>query len=239
MVRGKQWCYDSGLRIPLIIRWPQSFPAMEGLTAGRVNDQLISTIDLTATALAIAGVAKPASMQGRTFLGPDAEPPRTYVFGARDRSDETTFRIRTVRDKRYRYIRNFMPQRPFLQLNRYKEAQYPVIRLMRKLHAEGKLTPPQAVLMAPQRPAEELYDLTNDPYEIRNLANSPQHQGVLKRMRAALNEWLQDTDDQGRFPEDPAVIEYYERLMREHYDDQLKQANEPLKRQPSQSRPGE
>ena len=136
-------------------------------------------------------------MQGRVFLGTKADPPRQYAFGARDRCDETVFRIRTVRDARYRYIRNFMPERPFLQLNRYKERSYPMIPLMRKLHEEGKLTPVQAVLMAAKRPAEELYDLEKDPYEIRNLADSPEHQDVLKRLRAALEQWIDESGDQG------------------------------------------
>ena len=113
-----------------------------------------------------AGIEKPQGMQGRVFLGDQAEEPRRYVFGMRDRGDETVDRIRTVRDERYRYIRNFMPERPFLQLNRYKERQYPVIALMRELHARGELNETQAVLLAPSRPEEELYDTIVDPYEI-------------------------------------------------------------------------
>lgn len=218
MVRGKQWCYDSGLHVPLIIRWPASIPTPKAFKPGTVDDQLISAIDLTATTLAIAGVKKPPAMQGRVFLGPDADPARTYVFGARDRCDETVFRICTARDQRYRYIRNFMPERPFLQRNRYKETSYPVIRLMRELHAEGKLTPVQAALLAPRRPAEELYDLANDPYETRNLADSPDHQEIRKRMRAALDAWIESTDDQGRFPEDPKVIEDYQNRQNQKYN---------------------
>ena len=92
-------------------------------------------------------------MQGRVFLGDRAEPPREYAFGARDRCDETVFRFRTVRDARYRYIRNFTPDRPFLQANDYKEQQYPVWNLLKELHAEGKLTPVQDRLCAPTMPA--------------------------------------------------------------------------------------
>src|SRR5207249_6135252 len=133
---------------------------------------LLAAIDLLPTMLALAGIAKPEKMQGEIFLGDQAGPPREYVFGARDRCDETVFRFRTVRDRRYRYIRNFTPERPFLQTNDYKERSYPVWNLLKELHAQGKLTPAQAFLTAPTMPAEELYDLEADPHEIRNLATS-------------------------------------------------------------------
>ena len=110
-------------------------------------------------------------MQGEIFLGDRAAPPRKYVFGARDRCDETVFRFRTVRTDRYRYIRNFTPERPFLQANDYKERSYPVWNLLKELDAEGKLTPLQKFLTAPTMPQEELYDELADPYETVNLAN--------------------------------------------------------------------
>ena len=229
MVRAKQWCYDSGLHVPLVIRWPKNFPAPPQYRPGSVSDQLIAAIDLAATTLAIAGAKRPPKMQGRVFLGPEADPPREYAFGARDRCDETVFRIRTVRDRRYRYLRNFMPERPFLQLNRYKERSYPMIPLMRKLHAEGKLTPAQAVLLAPSRPAEELYDLENDPYEIHNLAGSPEHQEVLRRMRAVLEKWIEESGDQGRTREPPEIVRFWEDKMKETYDARTKRLDEQQK----------
>ena len=226
MVRGKQWPYDSGLRIPLLIRWPRGIPAPERFEAGTVDDRLIASIDITATTLSIAGVEPPLTMQGRVFLGSRAAPPRRFVFGGRDRGDETVFRIRTVRAQRYRYLRNFMPERPFLQMNRYKEWSYPVLRLMRELHAEGKLDEVQSVLMAPRRPPEELYDLEEDPYEIRNLAASPEHQDVLETLRAALETWIVESNDQGRFPESPEIIRYWEERMKESYDERLRRRAE-------------
>lgn len=226
MLRGKQWVYDSGLHIPLIIYWPRGIPAPPHYRAGRVSRQLISAIDLTATTLAIAGVPKPAKMQGTVFLGPTAEPPRAYAFGGRDRGDETVDRIRTVRTQQFRYLRNFYPERPFLQRNRYKETNYPTYWVMRKLHAEGKLTPVQARLMAPARPAEELYDILADPHETKNLAASPAHQATLRELRAVLDQWIESTDDQGRFPEDPRVIEHYERLMKRNYDARIEKLRE-------------
>jgi N-sulfoglucosamine sulfohydrolase len=207
-VRGKQFCYEEGLHIPLIIRWPKAFPAPAQLKPGSVDDRLIAAIDILPTLLDVAaGVKKPAGMQGQVFLGDHAEPARRYVFGARDRCDETVFRLRTVRDDRYRYIRNFTPERPFLQPNAYKENSYPVWNLIKKLAAEGKLTPAQAVLAAPTMPPEELYDLKTDPDEIHNLVSSsdPEHQAVLKRLRAELERWIEESNDQGRELESPAL----------------------------------
>ena len=114
-----------------------------------------------------------------------------------------------------------MPERPFLQTNRYKEATYPAIWVLRALHAEGRLTPPQARLLASSRPREELYDHLADPFEIVNLATSPAHQELLKQMRAVLNRWIDETNDQGRFPEDQRVIEYYEQKMKDNYDTRI------------------
>jgi arylsulfatase A-like enzyme len=222
MVRGKQWPYDSGLHVPLLIRWPNRFAAPEAFKAGGVEKELIASIDVAATTLAIAGVQPPLMMQGRVFLGESRAPPRRYLFGGRDRGDETVDRIRTVRDARYRYLRNFYPGRPFLQLNRYKEFTYPMIPLMRELHAEGKLTPVQARLLAPTRPEEELYDLEEDPYEINNLAEDPAYRDRLREMRLVLDAWILESNDQGRIPEPPEIPAFWERRMSENYDARIK-----------------
>jgi arylsulfatase A-like enzyme len=204
-VRGKQFCYDSGLRVPLIIRWPQNFPLPKHFSPGTVDERLLMAIDLAPTMLEIAGAAKPAKMQGDIFLGDRAAAPRKYAFGARDRCDETVFRFRTVRTDRYRYIRNFTPDRPFLQPNEYKERQYPVWNLLKELDAQGKLTSLQKFLTAPTMPEEELYDIMADPHETRNLANSPEHQSVLHELRAAVDQWIETSNDQGRQLEPPEI----------------------------------
>jgi len=206
-VRGKQFCYDEGLLVPLIIRWPKGSAMPASFQPGTVSDRLIAAIDLAPTVLDIAGAKKPAKMEGEVFLGDRAARPRQYVFGARDRCDETVFRFRTVRDVRYRYIRNFTPDRPFLQTNEYKARAYPVWNLLKQLHAEGKLTPAQEFLCAPTMPEEELYDNETDPYQIHNLAKSdrPEHQAILKRLRKVLEKWIEETHDQGRRLEPPEL----------------------------------
>ena len=204
-VRGKQFCYDSGLHVPLIIRWPKSFPAPKHFAAGTTDERLLASIDLAPTMLAIAGAKKPEKMQGVVFLGESAGPPRKHVFGARDRCDETVFRFRTVRTERYRYIRNFTPERPFLQKNDYKERQYPVWTLLKDLDAAGKLTPLQKTLTAPTMPEEELYDVVADPHETQNLAKSAEHASVLKDLRSVLDRWIEESNDQGRELEPPEI----------------------------------
>lgn len=202
-VRGKCFCYEEGLLVPLLIRWPKGIAVPEWFKPGTVNDRLLEGIDLAPTTLAIAGVPVPPKMQGRPIF---AEP-KQYVFWGRDRCDETVMRIRTVRDERYRYIRNFTPDTPFLAPMRYKETQYPVWNLLKALHAAGKLTPPQDFLCQPRMPEEELYDLQADPWETHNLATDPAHQETLKRLRGVLEKWIEEANDQGRTPEQvpPAV----------------------------------
>jgi len=196
-VRGKQFCYEEGALVPLLIRWPRNLPAPAWYKPGTVDERLVEGIDLAATTLALAGAAAPEKMQGRLICGE----PRHYVFAARDRCDDTVMRIRAVRDGRYRYIRNFTPDVPFLAPNAYKERQYPVWSLLKQLHAAGELTPAQEFLCQPKQPVEELYDLQTDPWEIHNLAGQPDHQATLERFRGVLEKWIEETDDQGRVPE--------------------------------------
>jgi N-sulfoglucosamine sulfohydrolase len=206
-VRGKQFCYEEGLRVPLVIHWPKNFPAPRHYQPGRVDERLLMAIDLAPTMLDIAGAKPPPKMQGQIFLGERAGAARQHVFGARDRCDMTVMRIRSVRDERYRYIRNFTPDTPFLAYNEYKIKQYPVWTLLPKLHAEGKLTPEQAFLCQPKMPKEELYDLTSDPHQVRNLAESKEHAQTLARLRGVLEQWIEETNDQGRIFESPDVVE--------------------------------
>lgn len=200
-VRDKQWLYEGGLHVPLIVRWPGG-----SVKPGAVQTGMVSAIDISATSLALAGLEVPKGLDGQPFLGPNAKT-RTEIFGARDRCDETVDRIRSVRTERYKLIRNYYPDRPYTQKNAYKERQYPVLNLMKQLHAEGKLTREQELFMAPRRPAEELYDLQADPDEIHNLAAAPEHRKTLKELEARLDRWIAETHDRGAIAEDPAIIE--------------------------------
>jgi len=191
--RGKQFLYEEGILIPFVVWAPGLLPQ------GKVRDEFIAHIDLGATSLQLAGIPIPESMQGRPLFGPDAEP-RDYVVSARDRCDETVDRIRSIRKGDFKYIRNFYPQRPYLQPCAYKDAK-PFMPVLRELYAAGKLNEAQSLQLAEIRPEEELYDLTQDPWEINNLSEDPAYQDVLSDFRALLSWWVMDTDDKGRYPE--------------------------------------
>jgi arylsulfatase A-like enzyme len=206
MPRGKQFLYEGGIHIPLMVRIPEKYRP-EGFTPGTRRDDLISSIDITATTLWLAGMEPPSRMEGRTFLGRDAQP-RDHVVSARDRCDETVDRIRSVRAKQYKYIRNFYPDRPYTQQNIYKDTSYPPLQVMRQLHSEGRLTMAQAPFMSSTRPEEELYDLEADPYEMSNLAGSPERQQTLENLRGLLETWIQQTGDQGATPEEALPEEF-------------------------------
>lgn len=206
--RGIHWCYDNGVRVPLIIRWPKNFPAPAGWRPGTVDERLVSLIDVMATTLDCAGLPRPPLVQGRIFLGPRADPPRRFAFAARDRIDETVQRIRSVHDERYHYIRTYTAGPTFGSLNRYKEKCFPIMGVMRTLQAQGQLQGPPAELLARKGPLEELFDTQGDPDEIRNLCASPQpeHRAALERLRAALDTWIAETGDRGAVPEAPEVV---------------------------------
>ena len=216
--RGIHWCFDSGLHVPMVIRWPSHFEAPQGYQAGLVDERVISLIDLTATTLVIAGIEVPRMMQGQPFLGPEQTVGRRFAFSARDRIDETEIRQRSVRGKRYHYVKNFTPGAGFGSLNRYKEKCFLVKPLMRKMYAEGKLTGPPADLMKPFA-SEQLFDTQADPYETENLAESPlpQHQAALLEMRAALDTWSAETRDRGVIPEAREIVAPFEKEMHDWF----------------------
>jgi len=215
-VRGKQWLYDEGIRIPVIVRWPGH------IKPGTVVDDFISAIDFAPTSLQAAGIETPGYMQGRNFLG-SGKRTHDYIFAARDRCDGTVDRIRCVRSKRYKYIRNYYPNQPYTQFNAYKKLQYPVLTLMQVLNSQGKLTPEQAQFMAPTRPQEELYDLQNDPHELHNLAEERKLRGVLREHSRQLDQWIKTTADRGQVAEDPKVVAYWQNDMNESYKRQMEQ----------------
>ncbi len=204
--RGKRWIYDSGLRVPLIIHVPEKWRklAMPGnpdaVKPGTVNDDLVAFIDFAPTMLSLAGIKIPDHIQGQAFLGSQKAMPREYIFAARDRMDEAYDLIRAVRDKRYKYIRNYMWYVTRGQDINYMN-QMPTMQEMRRLNAEGKLKGPQKQYFEETKPVEELYDTATDPHEVKNLAGDPNYKDVLRRMRVIHAKWVRETRDIGLIPE--------------------------------------
>lgn len=194
MPRGKRWVYDSGIRVPLVVRWPGT------IAPGSVRDDLVCFLDLAPTVLSLAGVKRPAHLQGQVFLGSERAAERQYIYAARDRMDETLDIIRAVRDQRFKYIRNYLPERTQSQDIAYMN-EMPTMKEWRRLAAAGKLVFPQTTFFAKTKPVEELYDTEADPYEVHNLAAAPEHKATLERLRAAHEAWRLDTADLGLVPE--------------------------------------
>jgi arylsulfatase A-like enzyme len=201
--RGKQFLYNEGTHIPLIVRGP-------GVPRNNVRDDLVEHIDLTAMTFVVAGIPIPPSLQGKNALAADYHR-REFVFAARDRCDETVERIRSVRTDRFLYIRNFHPQRPHLQPNAYKDGKS-IIRALRSLHQANELDPlTEKLLFSPTRPAEELYEWASDPWQINNLASNPTYLGVLEQLRVRLDRWIVESGDRGPESEsmyDSDMVEY-------------------------------
>ncbi len=194
--RGKQFLYDEGIHVPFVMRGP-------GVASGTVREDLVEHIDLAATSLALAGIDVPRWMQARDLLAANYQP-REAVFAARDRCDETVEHMRSVRTERFKYIRNYLPKRPHLQPNAYKDGKA-IVQRLRKLHAEGQLDAVQErLLFAPERSPEELYDLHADPQELQNLAADPAHRATLEQLRGQLTQWETETGDRGREGESEA-----------------------------------
>lgn len=217
--RGIHWCYDCGLRVPLIIKWPKNFSPPLGYQAGGVDRRMVSLIDVTATTLAFAGIPRPGLMQGRVFLGDHTDPARQFAFAGRDRIDETIQRIRSVHDERYHYIRTLSAGPTFASLNRYKEKCFPILPMMRQMHIEGRLTGPARELMERRGPCEELYDTRADRDEIHNLLDStkPEHQTALMRLRTALDVWMFETGDRGSTAEPADVVAPFAKEMHDWF----------------------
>jgi uncharacterized sulfatase len=186
----------------LIVVIPEKYRhlAPPDYTPGGKSSRLVSFMDFAPTLLSLAGNKPPSWMDGRPFMGPFMAPPHEYIFGFRGRMDERLDLVRSVRDSRYIYIRNYMPHKIYGQHIAYM-FQTPTTRVWKQLFEEGKLNAVQARFWQP-KPPEELYDLQQDPDEVNNLAGSPAHQDVLNRMRRVLRDWLLKSRDAGFLPED-------------------------------------
>lgn len=197
-VRAKQFCSEAGTHVPLIILGPD-----ERIKPGTTRSELTSTLDVSATSLAQAGIKIPDYFDGKDLFSRDHKP-REYVISARDRCDYTIDYIRSVRTDRFRYIRNFLTDRPLLQPQYRDNRDY--VQFLRKGHADGTLPKLTNDIFFGPRPAEELYDLRADPHEVRNLASDPSFAAKLKEHRDILAKWQKRTDDKGQYPESDAGL---------------------------------
>jgi uncharacterized sulfatase len=202
MPRHKRCPYNSGLHVPLLVHIPDKFRrlAPKDYRAGGQTRRLVSFVDLAPSVLSLAGIRPPDWMQGHAFLGRYAAPPQPYVYGFRGRMDERYDLVRSVRDQRYVYVRNYMPHLPYGQHLSYM-FETPTTQVWKRLYDEGKLTPVQRRFWEP-RPPEELYDLERDPDEVENLADSPALRAVRDRLRAAQQDLARRIRDVGFLPED-------------------------------------
>lgn len=189
--RAKREVFDSGIKVPMIIRWPARYRPAH-LEPGQIEERMISFVDLAPTILALAGVEAPDYLPGQNYLDPTV-PPRQYVFAGRDRMDTVIDRQRAVRDQRYKYIRSWHPEQPGGHRLAYRD-NITMMQTLWQMLEDGQLNSDQRRWFEP--PGEEqLYDIQADPFELNNLAESPEHRPTLNRMRAALAEWQQSNRD--------------------------------------------
>lgn len=203
--RAKRDLYDSGLRVPMILRWPEQFRP-DGFAPGAEDDRLVSFVDLAVALLAIAGVERPAGMHGRDFLDPEA-PRREFVFASRDRIDDRMDRQRAMRDGRYKYIWSAYPDRPESDASDYRENQ-DGMRAMRAAYEAGELAADQRTWF--EAPGEErLFDVHDDPHELRDVSGDPRFQDTLVRMREAYDRFRERVEDLSEVPESSLAERYW------------------------------
>jgi hypothetical protein len=183
------------MHLPLIIRFPGKY------RAGEIDGQLVSFVDFKPTILSLAGIEPPAYLDGRAFLGDyRAEGERAYVHGAADRFDEEYDMIRAVRDKRFKYLRNFRTEQGYYLPVAYRE-QMPVMKELLRMRDAGELNPYQAQWFRESKPREELFDTDADPHELNNLAEDPAYADKLAELRAECDHWMEEVNDLGRMSE--------------------------------------
>ncbi|MEM8970335.1 MAG: sulfatase, partial [Bacteroidota bacterium] len=209
MTRGKNYHYDSGLMVPLIVSIPEGMDMPTGYELGTVSDKLLSTLDITATTLSLLGINPPDDIQGRVFFGSNRDEPRKVVFSATNRIGETNFRSRSLRTLRYRYSRHY--HRDFSvnsSATAYRKANHPIYHLLNILHEQGQLTEAQQNLVT-TIPYEELYDTQLDPFETKNLVENADYKVVLDSLRGVMNQWIEESGDQGLGTDSSAIEEAF------------------------------
>lgn len=207
LARAKRWTYDSGLKVPLIMRWPGR------IEPGTQRPDLVQFLDLAPTMIAVAGGEPPQHLHGRVILGERQGPEPDYLFHGRDRMDERYDMIRGVRNRRYLYVRNFESHRPWVQFMR-TPSQGPIYQELTRLKHSGGLSPLAAHFMQDTKPLEELYDVVADPHQVFNLASDLRYGDTLRMLREELRDWMRRTDDKGLVPEP----ELYRRMFENESD---------------------
>ena len=200
MPRHKRALLDSGMHVPLLIRFPEKWKKYAPCKPGSTTDRMVAFVDFASTVLSLSRSPIPDYMQGKPFLGPDEVKPRTYVFGHRDRVDEVRDLARSVRSKKYLYIRNYMPHLGYNQRTAWPDLGE-IRHEFYRLADPKKMTPPQWHFAGPTRSVEELYDCDKDPQNLQNLSGSTSHKKVLDRLRRELNNHLKESRDLGFLPE--------------------------------------
>ena len=202
LLRQKRAVGNSGLNVPLIVRYPDK------KMAGKVEDRIVSLMDLAPTVLSLLNIEPPAHYDGKAFAGPFEDKPRKYAFGTADRFDESTDMQRSVLDGRFVYIKNFMPELPLIYRNKYRE-RIPMNSKLIQMDSQGELDGDASYIFMKTKEVEELYDLQEDPYEVKNVATNPEYANKLVELRNALSAWQIEIDDKGFLPENEIVKSFW------------------------------
>ncbi len=198
--RQKRLLYDSGLKVPMIIRFPNK------QLAGTRNDDLIDFIDLAPTTLSLTGVAPKDYMDGYDFIGSHRPATlRNYIFAAADRFDKSYDRVRAVRDKRYKYIRYYMKEKPMFLEVAYRN-QMPIMQELYRLRDKDSLTEAQKLWFRPTKPDFEFFDTETDPHEVHDLSGDPKYADKIQELSEALDEWLVSINDTGLKDEEELLL---------------------------------
>jgi arylsulfatase A-like enzyme len=199
IARSKRFVYESGTHVPMIWRFPEKYRHLASGNPGDKTDRLVSFVDLAPTMLSLTGIDIPEYIQGKAFLGEQQTEPREYVHLFRGRMDERMDKVRAVRDKQFRYIKNYMPHRIYGQYIEYLW-RAPSCRSWEEAYLAGDCNEAQSAFWN-EKPAEELYDVSEDPWEVNNLAGDPVYADILDRMRSEANQWMGEIKDTGLMPE--------------------------------------
>lgn len=206
LLRQKRAVGNSGLKVPLIIRFP------DGFRSGEVDNRIVSLMDLGPTTMSLLGIKPPSFLDGKAFLGKYKTKPRNYAFGSADRFDESTDMQRSVIDGRFVYIKNFMPELPLIYRNKYRE-QISMNKKIIQMDRDDELIGDSKYIFMKSKQDEELYDLKFDPYEVDNIANNPDYKDKLIELRNALNTWQYEIDDKGFINESELINEFWPNMI--------------------------